>query len=214
MTVSMTHYGHACLHLRYDDASLLFDPGSYSDGYLEVVDLSAICITHAHQDHFDLEALEALRNRHPEAPLFVDEAVGEQLVERSIPHEVMVPGTIRSVAGIELRAVGGRHEQVHPEVPCISNIGFLVEEGAFYHPGDALHVPDAEVESLGLPTAGPWLKAGEAVDFLRAVGPRVAVPIHQAVLARPQSHYRLFDTLRPSTTELRVVEPGVEVQLA
>ncbi|MDQ4033487.1 MAG: hypothetical protein M3332_15055 [Actinomycetota bacterium] len=36
---------------------------------------------------------------------------------------------------------------------------------------------------LFVPTAAPWLKIGEAIDHLRAVPPRTAVPIHQAVLS-------------------------------
>jgi L-ascorbate metabolism protein UlaG (beta-lactamase superfamily) len=38
------------------------------------------------------------------------------------------------------------------------------------------------VDLLLVPVAGPWLKLSEAVDYVRAVRPRVAVPIHDAVL--------------------------------
>jgi hypothetical protein len=51
------------------------------------------------------------------------------------------------------------------------------------HPGDALFVPDEPVEVLATPAAAPWLKISEAVDYLRAVAPRHAVPIHQGIIA-------------------------------
>ncbi len=62
------------------------------------------------------------------------------------------------------------------------NTGYVVDDGAFYHPGDSLFVPEQKVDVLGLPTSAPWLKTGEAVEFLRTVAPRVAVPIHQGLL--------------------------------
>jgi L-ascorbate metabolism protein UlaG (beta-lactamase superfamily) len=63
-------------------------------------------------------------------------------------------------------------------------------------------VPDAPVNVLCLPTAAPWLKAAEAVDYLRSVRPRVAVPIHEAMLRVPQMYYSLFQRLAPEGTEV------------
>jgi L-ascorbate metabolism protein UlaG (beta-lactamase superfamily) len=54
-----------------------------------------------------------------------------------------------------------------------------------YHPGDALFVPDATVETLLVPTSAPWLKLAEALDFVRAVRTRRAYPIHDATLNEP-----------------------------
>ena len=51
------------------------------------------------------------------------------------------------------------------------------------HPGDALCVPGEDVEVLATPAAAPWMKISEAVDYLRAVAPRHAVPIHQGIIA-------------------------------
>jgi L-ascorbate metabolism protein UlaG (beta-lactamase superfamily) len=98
---------------------------------------------------------------------------------------------------------------IHPDIPVIPNVGYLVN-GALLHPGDSLHVPDRPVDVLALPTGGPWLKVAEAIDYLRAVSPRVAVPIHEAVLSRPQMHYGLFERLAPATSTIRVLTPGEE----
>jgi hypothetical protein len=48
------------------------------------------------------------------------------------------------------------------------------------------------------------------IDYLRAVVPRTAVPIHQAVLSAPgqQLHYRLLENLSPPETTVRVLKPG------
>ena len=34
-----------------------------------------------------------------------------------------------------------------------------------------------------MPVAGPWMKLSEAIDYVRAVRPRVAVPVHDAILS-------------------------------
>jgi hypothetical protein len=85
--------------------------------------------------------------------------------------------------------------------------------GRFFTPGDALGVPDADVEVLGLPTAAPWLKLSEAVDLLRAVAPRVAFPVHDAVLATPQIWYGHVANLAPDGTDFRTVAPDAAVPL-
>src|SRR5262249_8826022 len=51
-----------------------------------------------------------------------------------------------------------------------------------YHPGDSFDVPtDAAVDTLFVPASGPWLKLAEAVEFVRAVAPRQAYALHDAL---------------------------------
>ena len=52
-----------------------------------------------------------------------------------------------------------------------------------YHPGDAYFVPDVSVRTLLLPTSGPWMKLGEAADYVRAVRPQQIVQIHELLLS-------------------------------
>jgi L-ascorbate metabolism protein UlaG (beta-lactamase superfamily) len=109
-----------------------------------------------------------------------------------------------------VRVVGRDHAVIHPGVPVVPNTGYLVAD-RFFHPGDSFTVPDAAVEILGVPTGAPWLKAAEAVDYLRAVRPRVGVPIHEAALRYPQMVYGLFERLAPAGTEVRVIDGGEPV---
>ena len=64
------------------------------------------------------------------------------------------------------------------------------------------------MDVLLLPTAAPWLKASEAVDYLRAVAPPLAVPIHEALLAMPDVYYALYRRLAPAGTDLRIAPRG------
>ncbi len=98
---------------------------------------------------------------------------------------------------------------IYPDIPVIANNAYLVD-GAYFHPGDSFTPPLGRVEVLFVPTSAPWLKVAEVIDYLRAVAPRTAVPIHQAVLSGQgeQLHYRLLDSLSSPQTTVRVLDHG------
>ena len=94
----------------------------------------------------------------------------------------MEPGDSFTAGGFSVRVVGGLHAEIYDGAPGIANVGYVIE-GSLYHPGDSLFVPDEPIETLLVPTAAPWLKLAEAIDFVRAVGPRRAHSIHDAMLS-------------------------------
>ncbi len=85
-----------------------------------------------------------------------------------------------------MRAVGGLHALIHPDVPRIGNIGLVVSasgEPVLYHPGDSYGTPVEDVDVLALPVNAPWAASRETVEFLRAVHPSVALPVHDGLLS-------------------------------
>lgn len=180
--MQIVHFGHSCVLLDTGSARLLFDPGAFSSGFEGVRDLDAILITHQHFDHLDGKRLPALVAANPTAALVVDEDTVAETTKLGLAAEQVNPGDRLTLAGATVTAVGGRHATIHPDFAMPTNAGYLVDDGAFYHPGDALFVPEQDIDVLGLPMGAPWLKTGEVIDFLRAVHPRRAIPIHEALL--------------------------------
>lgn len=199
----VTRLGHSCLLVEQDQARLLLDPGVFSPGVEQLRDLTGILITHSHADHLDLNRLRPLLEANPDAGLHVDE--GSATVLGDAPHTIVRDGDELDL-GVHVQVVGSRHAVIHPDLPVIPNVGYLLA-GRFFTPGDALTVPEADVELLGLPTAAPWLKLSEAVDLLRAVAPARAFPVHDAVLATPQIWYGQVKALSPERTRFESVPP-------
>jgi L-ascorbate metabolism protein UlaG (beta-lactamase superfamily) len=204
-------FGHACLLVEDADARLLLDPGIFAPGFETLTDLTGVLVTHQHLDHLDQERLPALLERNPAAVLHVDEGTAGQLTDAGYPTRTVRQGDVLDL-GTTVQVLGSDHAQIHPDVPVIPNVGYLVG-GRLFHPGDSYTRPDLPVEILSLPTAAPWMKAAESVDYLRAVHPQVALPIHEALLTRPQLYYGLFEALAPSGTQVRVIDAGEPVEL-
>jgi L-ascorbate metabolism protein UlaG (beta-lactamase superfamily) len=181
--MQLTHFGHSCLLAEFDQTSVLFDPGTFAHGFEGITGLAAILLTHQHPDHVDVGRLPSLLEGNPGAALYADPQTAAQL---GAPWRPVHVGEELQIGELTVRAVGGKHAVIHPEIPVIENISYLVDDGEhrarLMHPGDALFVPDEPVDVLAAPAAAPWMKIAEAVDYLRAVAPARAVPIHQGMI--------------------------------
>jgi L-ascorbate metabolism protein UlaG (beta-lactamase superfamily) len=169
--VRITKYTHACVRLEHEGRVLVIDPGTWSEPRaLDGAD--AVLVTHEHGDHIDVLRLLGLG-----VPVYAPAAA-------DIPRLAVTgvsAGEEFAAAGFRVRAVGGRHAFIYDGRPDCANLGYVVDDEV-YHPGDALHVPDQPVDTLLVPAQASWLKMVEAIDFVRAVKPRRAFPIHDAQL--------------------------------
>ncbi|MEJ2858588.1 MULTISPECIES: MBL fold metallo-hydrolase [unclassified Saccharothrix] len=201
----IVHFGHSCVLVDTGSARLLFDPGAWSTGFEEVRDLDAVLVTHRHPDHLDPARLPDLLANNPRAALYAADELDGATPAR--------PGDVLDIAGAYVHVLDAPHAEIHPSVEVPTNVGYLVDHGAFYHPGDSLTVPEQKVDILAVPTAAPWLKVSEAADFIAEVRPRIAVPIHEAIVSRTEIYYRVLSTTAPEGTEFRVLPRGESAEL-
>jgi L-ascorbate metabolism protein UlaG (beta-lactamase superfamily) len=162
------------------DRRLVVDPGAFTedsawDG------ASAVLITHEHADHFDPARTRAALDADPALQVWTNSAVAAQLAGTGPRVHVVGDGDALTAAGFDVQVHGEWHAIVHPELPRVANVGFLVE-GRVFHPGDAFTVPDAAVPTLLLPVHAPWSKTAEVIDYVRAVGAERAVAVHDGLL--------------------------------
>ena len=183
----ITKYTHSCLRIDGDgagDGVLVVDPGEFSErSALDGAD--AVLITHEHIDHLDLAALAETVTRRPGLRVFAHADVLPKLAAFGDIATAVAPGQAFDAAGFRVRAYGGRHALIHPDIPRIANLGYLIaDDGAnVYHPGDSFTVPeDTVVDTLFVPLNAPWMKLMESIDFVRAVKPGRAFALHDALL--------------------------------
>ncbi|MCX5400735.1 MBL fold metallo-hydrolase [Streptomyces sp. NBC_00102] len=185
--LTLTKKRHSCVRLDKDGRVLVIDPGGFA-GEDDAVGADVLLVTHEHPDHFDEGRLRAAMEANPAARIWTLRSVAEQLAT-AFPGRVHTVGNgdTFSAAGFDVQVHGELHAVIHPDIPRITNVGFLVD-GAVFHPGDALTVPEQPVDTLLLPVMAPWNKISEVIDYVREVGPRRAIDIHDALLtdlARP-----------------------------
>ena len=184
----LAKHGHACVRLEKDGRVLVIDPGTFSDVETAVPGAAAILVTHEHPDHIDADRVLPLLAADAAAVLYAPATVADRLRHHAAAgdaagriHAVEPDGAFE-VAGFRIRTFGGQHALIHPRIPMVANIGYLVDERV-YHPGDSFTVPHgAAVETLLVPAHAPWSKTGEVMDFVVSVRAGVAIPIHDGLL--------------------------------
>lgn len=176
----LTKYSHSCVRIDDGDRALVLDPGMFSEVNAALDGAAAVLITHEHPDHVDLDELRAAARRDNRLRVWAPRPVAEAL---QVGDQVVVaePGQAFEAAGFAVRTFGGQHALIHPAIPVVPNVGYLVED-AVYHPGDALLVPPVPVEVLLAPIHAPWSKTAEVIDFVVAVRAPRAIGIHDALL--------------------------------
>jgi L-ascorbate metabolism protein UlaG (beta-lactamase superfamily) len=208
----LTKFGHSCLLVEEGQARILLDPGTLSGGFEALEGLTAVLYTHQHADHLDPERLRRLLDRNPRARVVSDQGSAGPLGEAGVEVEVAADGQELDVGGVGVRVAGRDHAVIHPDIPVVPNVGYLVG-GRLFHPGDAFTPPGEPVEVLAVPAGAPWLKVAEPVDYLRAVRPRVAVPVHDKVLSEVGRSLHFGQLERLGGTSLRVLDDGEPTEL-
>lgn len=177
----ITKHEHAALRIDDHGQTLLIDPGSFTLPLDELQRLVGVVITHEHPDHWTPEHLDRILRAAPGTPVFgpagvVRAAEGYEITEIA-PGDTVTPGEFT------LRFFGGVHAEIHSSLPLVDNVGVLIDD-ELYYPGDSYAVPaGVEVPTLAAPLGAPWLKIGEAMDFVLAVKPRRAFGTHDMTLS-------------------------------
>jgi L-ascorbate metabolism protein UlaG (beta-lactamase superfamily) len=209
----ITKYGHACLVVEEQEARFLIDPGTFSKDLGGLKGIDAILTTHDHADHVDPDTVKRVLEDNPGAKLYADKGGAEVLAEAGIEAETVTDGQEIDIKGVRVQVFGEFHDPIHRDLPPMGNVGYLIA-GRFFYPGDALTVPPAPVEILALPTGGPWMKVEEGIDYLKEIKPKVAIPVHDALYARPGMFNRVYEQAADQIgATLRVIDDGKPLDL-
>lgn len=178
--MKITKYEHACFTVEENGQVLVVDPGAYTTDFVVPANAVAVVITHEHPDHMDKTHLQAIAAANPDVVFISHGDITSQLGEFKTMDVVAGEGV--KVGAFQLEFYGGKHATIYADMPAVANVGVMIND-RLYYPGDSFALPEREVEVLALPVSAPWMKISEAIDFAKAVKPRMIFPTHDAVLS-------------------------------
>lgn len=211
--MKLTKFEHACLVLEDSEQRLIIDPGMFTMPLGEFGDVLAVVITHEHSDHWTDEQVERILQRNPEATVYGPPGVAA--AAKGYPVVETHDGDVVEVGPFTLKFFGDKHAVIHESIPVIDNVGVLVND-ELYYAGDSFFVPPVAVNTLAVPAGAPWLKIGEVIDYVLAVKPKRAFPVHEMVLStagKGLANQRLTWAAEQSGGEYVVLEPNEAIEL-
>ncbi len=212
--MKITKYEHSCLVVEQDGQKLIIDPGVFSTSCKDFSNVSAVVVTHIHPDHFDPDTVAAIAGQNADVMIFTVDDVAKEL-NPTIPHTCVTAGQHIDKGPFKLDFYGGEHAVIHATYPTAQNKGVMVNDKLYYS-GDSFAVPSKPVEVLAVPSAGPWMKVGEAIDFIAALKPKKAFPTHNAILSEIGAtiHNRILESGSKSVgAEYIVLQPGQSLSI-
>lgn len=210
----VTKFEHATLRIDESGDALLIDPGSFTSPLVDLSDVVGVVITHEHPDHWTPGHLDRVLREAPGTPIFAPAGVAAAASGYDIT--VVAPGDTVSAGRFTLQFFGGEHAIIHSSLPMVQNVGVLIND-ELYYPGDSFAVPGGiEVDTLAAPLGAPWLKVGDAMDYVLAVKPRRAFGVHDMTLSiagRDMHRSRLKWATEQHGGEFFELDPGDALDL-
>ena len=211
--MKLTKFEHSCLVLSKGDSTLVIDPGSFTTPLTDLTGVVAIVITHEHADHWTPEQLTRILDRNPDARILGPAGVAAAAADFTV--ETVAEGDSVEIAPFTLQFFGEKHAVIHSSIPIVDNVGVLVD-GSLYYAGDSYTVPGVPVETLATPIGAPWLKIGDAMDYVLEVKPKRSFPVHDSVLSqigKSMTQARIQAVTEQNGGEFFVLEAGESIDL-
>jgi len=160
---------------------ILTDPGNFTTQQDNVKNIDVVLITHEHQDHLHVESLKTVMKNNPSASIITNKAVAKLLDKEKLRYTIIDDGKSITIKNVLIEGYGKTHVTIYKTIPPVENTGYFISHKLFY-PGDAFYDPKIPVEILAVPVAGPWMKISEAIDYLLAIKPKKAFPVHDGMI--------------------------------
>lgn len=206
MLQDLTWFRQAAFRWEGQGPVVYIDPWGITDP----VPADVILITHAHHDHFQPREIDRLRT--PTTKLVAPKDVAAGLSGDVTP---VAPGEVHEVGGLRFETVPAyniaeERLDMHPQRN--GWVGYLFEYAGrrFYHGGDTDALPELEpiaTDVALVPIGGTYtMDAEEAADFVRAMEPGLAVPMHYGYVVCSPSRADVFRKLA-APVPVEILEP-------
>jgi len=205
---SFMFYKISALAVKTCRHRFLIDPADYFslEDIRPLGELDAVLVTHEHYDHFDASCTVEIEKA-TGAIIVCNLGAYAPLKGRVAAEKLMLlePEKTAEVKGVNITAI----KSVHPGRKPIILVA-EVDKVSFFHGSDSGYTSAIEKHRGGakvafVPVGGPSPTAsvGDAVKMVRALGCRVAVPIHGS----PAEASRFRERLQRESPDVQVIVP-------
>lgn len=205
--LGITFIGHATLMFSFEGKIIHVDPWTRFTDYRDMPKADIILVTHDHMDHFDKNAIDALKK--DDTKIVLTEICSKQ-IDGGI---VMKNGDVKTISGIKIEAVPAYNivhmrSKGHPFHPKGDGNGYILTFGdkRVYVAGDTENTPEMkklkDIDIAFLPMNLPYTMTPEMVaDAAKAFRPKILYPYHYG------------DTDTSKLVDLLKDEKGIEVRI-
>jgi L-ascorbate metabolism protein UlaG (beta-lactamase superfamily) len=196
-----------------EGVTVYIDPWGVAE---DAPEADVIFITHGHYDHFSPEDIERVRGAKTQIVAPRDTAA-----ELSGNVQAVAAGDTVEAGGIKAEAVPAYNiaeDRLDKHPQGNGWVGYILQLGdtSYYHAGDTDHLTDLETVAAQVafvPVGGTYtMDASEAAGLVRAMSPRLAVPMHYGFVAgTPADGTRFQEEANPIKVE--VMTPEVPFEL-
>lgn len=177
--------GHCCFIMEpKEGVRIMTDPGApdYSGITDGEMNINVVLITHEHADHLHIDTLKKVLENNPNVIVITNTSVGKLLDTEGIPYIKVEDEEDFEIEGIKIVGFGDKHAEIYEEFGQVQNTGYMIDK--LCYPGDSFNYPkkDIKVDILALPVIGPWMKIKNAINYAKDLKPRVAFPVHDAMI--------------------------------
>lgn len=178
------HVGHASLYFIFNDKVIHVDPFSRMGDYSTMPKADLILITHAHPDHFDLNAIEAISKKETKIVL------NQESYQSLNKGEILKNGDKTKILGLQIKAVPAynivhKRDNGEPFHPKYRDNGYVIDfaDVRVYIAGDTENIPEMKdiknVEIAFLPMNLPYTMTPEMCkSAAQMVKPKILFPYH------------------------------------
>ena len=182
--LEITFIGHGSLMMKFGGKVIHVDPYSKLADYAKLPKADLVIITHEHQDHLDMAALQQVTTAK------TVKVITEKCAEKVTGGIIMKNGDTRKVEGITVEAVPAynivhKRDNGQPYHPKGDGNGYILSfaDKRLYIAGDTENVPEMgllkRIDIAFLPMNLPYTMTPEMVaDAARSFRPKVLYPYH------------------------------------
>lgn len=181
MDMKIKKLGHCCFVVEpKEGVRIMTDPGAFSSLQIEEMNINLILITHEHNDHLHVDSLKEVIKNNPKAVVITNTSVGNILEHNNIEYKIVEEGERFEIDGVDIVGFGNTHAEIYETFGAVQNTGYMIDR--LCYGGDSFSYPDADVDILALPVAGPWMKMKDALIYAKNIRPRVCFSVHDAIM--------------------------------